>query len=100
MRIGILTVSDLGATGQRADTSGDAILEWAGEHGYGVYLDGPPVDVVRSGTVTPTANCAIGMTYLPVAQAKPGTRFTIDVRGKRAPAEVVGMPFVPRRTKK
>ncbi len=39
-------------------------------------------------------------TYLPVAQAKPGTRFTIDVRGKRAPAEVVGMPFVPRRTKK
>src|SRR5881296_1247225 len=69
-------------------------------HGYGVYLDGPPVDVVRSGTVTPTANCAIGMTYLPVAQAKPGTPFTIDVRGKRAPAEVVGMPFVPRRTKK
>src|SRR2546422_789296 len=69
-------------------------------HGYGVYLDGPPVDVVRSGTVTPTANCAIGMTYPPVAQAKPGTRFTIDVRGKRAPAEVVGMPFVPRRTKK
>src|SRR5438309_255724 len=69
-------------------------------HGYEVYLDGPPVDVVRSGTVTPTVNCAIGMTYLPVAQAKPGTLFTIDVRGKRAPAEVVGMPFVPRRTKK
>src|SRR5437016_6254851 len=69
-------------------------------HGYGVYLDGPQVDVVRSGTVTPTANCAIGMTYLPAAGAKPGTRFTIDVRGKRAPAEVVGLPFVPRRTKK
>jgi aminomethyltransferase len=58
------------------------------------------VDVVRSGTVTPTANCAIGMTYLPVPETKPGTRFTIDVRGKRAPAEVVAMPFVPRRTKK
>jgi len=69
-------------------------------HGYGVYLDGPQVDVVRSGTVTPTVNCAIGMTYLPAGEAKPGTRFTIDVRGKRAPAEVVGMPFVPRRTKK
>src|SRR5881397_2707048 len=69
-------------------------------HGYGVYLDGPQVDVVRSGTVTPTANCAIGMTYLPVAEAKPGTRFTIDVRGKRAPAEVVPMPFGPRKTKK
>ncbi|HMH84004.1 MAG TPA: glycine cleavage system aminomethyltransferase GcvT [Gemmatimonadales bacterium] len=69
-------------------------------HGHDVYVDGAKVDVVRSGTVTPTANRAIGMTYLPAGAAKPGTGFTIDVRGKRAPAEVVGMPFVPRRTKK
>ena len=68
-------------------------------HGYGVYVDNGQVDVVRSGTVTPTANCAIGMTYLPLAQAKPGTAFTIDVRGRRAPAEVVALPFVPRKTK-
>jgi len=38
MRIGILTVSDLGAMGQRADTSGDAIFEWAGRHGYEVAV--------------------------------------------------------------
>ena len=38
MRIGILTVSDLGAIGQRADTSGDAIVEWAGTHGYEVAV--------------------------------------------------------------
>jgi len=38
MRIGILTVSDLGALGQRADTSGDAILAWAAEHGYEVAV--------------------------------------------------------------
>jgi molybdopterin adenylyltransferase len=38
MRVGILTISDLGAVGQRADTSGDAILEWAGEHGYEVVV--------------------------------------------------------------
>ncbi len=68
-------------------------------HGYGVYLDGAAVDVVRSGTVTPTVNAAIGTTYLPVAQAKPGMQFTIDVRGKPAPAEVVRMPFVARKTK-
>src|SRR6059036_4076057 len=42
--------------------------------GHAVYLDGRRLDVVRSGTVTPTVNCAIGMTYLPVAQAKPGSR--------------------------
>lgn len=38
MRIGILTISDLGALGQRADTSGDAILAWAGERGYEVAV--------------------------------------------------------------
>jgi len=38
MRLGILTVSDLGAVGQREDTSGDAILAWAGERGYDVAV--------------------------------------------------------------
>src|SRR5207249_11869973 len=38
MRIGILTISDLGAVGQRADTSGDAILAWASERGYDVVV--------------------------------------------------------------
>src|SRR5438046_9930757 len=38
MRIGILTVSDLGVVGQRADTSGDAIVAWAGERGYEVVV--------------------------------------------------------------
>jgi molybdenum cofactor synthesis domain-containing protein len=38
MRIGILTVSDLGAVGQRADGSGDAILAWADAHGYEVAV--------------------------------------------------------------
>src|SRR5437762_13987494 len=38
MRLGILTVSDLGAAGQREDTSGDAILAWAGERGYEVAV--------------------------------------------------------------
>jgi aminomethyltransferase len=69
-------------------------------HGYPVYLDGRQVDVVRSGTVTPSANVAIGTTYLPVDQTKPGTKFEIDIRGKRVPAEVVKLPFVPHRTKK
>src|SRR2546429_5654832 len=38
MRIGILTISDLGAIGERADTSGDAIVTWAGDHGYDVVV--------------------------------------------------------------
>src|SRR5881398_318980 len=38
MRVAILTVSDLGAAGQREDTSGDAILAWAGARGYDVAV--------------------------------------------------------------
>ena len=38
MRIGILTVSDLGAIGQRPDTSGDAIQDWAVARGYDVVV--------------------------------------------------------------
>ena len=37
-RLGILTVSDLGAQGRRADTSGDAIVAWAGKRGYEVMV--------------------------------------------------------------
>lgn len=38
MRIGILTVSDLGAIGERPDTSGDVIVAWAGARGYEVVV--------------------------------------------------------------
>jgi len=69
-------------------------------HGFDVWLDGRKVDAVRSGTVTPTVNAAIGTVYLPKDQAKPGTPFEIDIRGRRAPAEVVQLPFVPHRTKR
>src|SRR5256885_6195732 len=36
VRIAILTISDAGARGERADTSGDAIVEWAGAKGYAI----------------------------------------------------------------
>jgi len=36
MRIAILTISDAGSRGERADGSGDAIAAWAAERGYPV----------------------------------------------------------------
>ena len=36
MRIAILTISDAGARGERADTSGDAIVAWGEGRGYAV----------------------------------------------------------------
>lgn len=38
VRIGVLTISDLGALGRRTDTSGDAIVAWAGGRGYEVVV--------------------------------------------------------------
>ena len=34
MRIAVLTISDAGARGERTDTSGEAIAQWATGHGY------------------------------------------------------------------
>lgn len=36
IRVAVLTISDQGAAGQRADTSGDAIAAWAAQCGYDV----------------------------------------------------------------
>lgn len=62
-------------------------------HGYPVYHEGREVDLVRSGTMSPSLGVAIGTTYLPAAAAKVGTRFEVDCRGERMPAEVVARPF-------
>jgi len=62
-------------------------------HGYPVHYGGREVDFVRSGTLSPSLGVGIGTTYLPVAVAKPGTRFEVECRGERLPAEVVKMPF-------
>ena len=58
-------------------------------HGYPVFHEGREVDIVRSGTMSPSLGVAIGTTYLPAAAAKAGTKFEVECRGERMPAEVV-----------
>jgi aminomethyltransferase len=67
-----------------------------GRQGYDVYLDGQKAGVVTSGTLTPFLKKAIGMAYLPSDRTAPGTEFEIDIRGRRAKAAVVPMPFYKR----
>ncbi|MCC7133252.1 MAG: glycine cleavage system aminomethyltransferase GcvT [Gemmatimonadales bacterium] len=62
-------------------------------HGYPVWAEGRQVDVVRSGGQSPSLGIPIGTTLLPAAQAKTGTRFEIECRGEKLPAEVVKRPF-------
>jgi aminomethyltransferase len=67
-----------------------------GRHGYDVYVDGEKAGLVTSGTQTPHLKKAIGMAYLPTPRATVGTEFEIDIRGRRAKARVVPMPFYKR----
>jgi aminomethyltransferase len=49
--------------------------------------------VVTSGTLSPSLEVGIGMGYVPVALAEPGTEIEIDVRGKRRPARIESKPL-------
>jgi aminomethyltransferase len=50
--------------------------------------------VVTSGTFSPSLEVGIGMAYLPIARAVPGTEFEIDVRGKHRRARVETRPLL------
>lgn len=65
-------------------------------HGYPVLRHGKPAGVVTSGTQTPFLKKAIGMAYVPVEQAQPGTELEIDIRGRASKARVVPLPFYKR----
>jgi glycine cleavage system T protein (aminomethyltransferase) len=65
-------------------------------HGYPVHVAGREVDIVRSGTMSPSLGVPIGTTYLPPSAAKVGTRFEVECRGERIPAQVVSRPFWPK----
>jgi aminomethyltransferase len=51
---------------------------------------------VTSGTHSPMLDVGIGMGYVPTVQAVPGTKLSIDVRGKARTARVVKKPIYER----
>ena len=65
-------------------------------HGYPVLVDGEAVGVVTSGTQTPFLKKALAMAYLPANAAEIDRLVEVDVRGRRAAARVVPMPFYKR----
>jgi aminomethyltransferase len=68
-------------------------------HGHPVFHHGQQVGIVTSGTQTPYLKKAIAMAYVPPALKAPGTELEIDIRGRRARAVVVPMPFYKRAKK-
>jgi len=66
-------------------------------HGYDITDDeGTVVGTVTSGTVSPTLDEPIGLGYVPVEYAEPGTAVGIVVRGERKAARVETTPFIDR----
>jgi aminomethyltransferase len=55
--------------------------------------NGKEIGRVTSGTMSPSMNKAIGMGYVPLEFAQPGSKIFIAIRNKQIPAEVVKLPF-------
>ena len=73
--------------------------------GPGIPRQGNPIEtadgegVVTSGTMSPCLEIGIGMGYVPVAAAEPGTPIEVDVRGKKRAAEVRKRPLYSKTAK-
>jgi aminomethyltransferase len=78
-------------------TSGEQVFP---RPGYPIVFDDVPVDVVRSGTVSPSLDVAIGTCYVPTRAADLGTPIEIVVRRRRVTAQVTPFPFYAHRTKR
>ena len=69
--------------------------------GPGIPRQGNPIRTeagdgeVTSGTLSPCLETGIGMGYVPVAAAEPGTAIQVDVRGKLREAQVRAKPLYP-----
>ena len=56
--------------------------------------DSAPIGRVSSGGFSPSLDAPISIGYLPASLAKPGTQVWLELRGQKAPGEVVALPFV------
>jgi len=64
--------------------------------GYPIFIDGRQVSQVTSGSPAPYLKKNIGLAYLPIEHTSAGSRFEVDVRGRRVAAEIVPTPFYKR----
>ncbi|GAB4511194.1 MAG: glycine cleavage system aminomethyltransferase GcvT [Roseibium sp.] len=58
---------------------------------------GPVIGTVTSGGFAPSVGAPVAMGYVPGAHSAIGTALELIVRGRRLPATVADMPFVPNR---
>jgi aminomethyltransferase len=69
----------------------------AAREGARVLAGDREVGAVTSGGFAPSLGHPIALAYVESALAAPGTKLELDNRGRRLPAGVVSLPFVPHR---
>lgn len=69
-------------------------------HGAALYYEGQEQGQVTSGTRSPYLKKEIGLGYLPLEAASPGTEIGVDMRGRIRQAHVVKTPFISPRVKR
>ncbi|GDX13163.1 aminomethyltransferase [Acidobacteriota bacterium] len=62
-----------------------------------IYSSEGPVGRVTSAGPSPTTKENIGLAYVPLPLSSIGSRLEIDIRGRRAPIELVKVPFYQRK---
>jgi aminomethyltransferase len=67
-----------------------------GRDGCPVSIGGEPAGKVTSGSPAPFLKKNIGMAYVPPSAKAPGTEISVEIRGNRAPARIVPIPFYKR----
>lgn len=65
--------------------------------GNPVLVAGEAAGIVTSGTMSPCLEIGIGMAYVPIEAADPGTPIEIDVRGKLRSAEIREKPLYEKK---
>jgi len=74
------------------ETEGRAVAR----HGHKVFSNDQEVGIVTSGSFAPSLTKNIGLAYLPAGMWEPGTKFDVEIRGRKEPARVVSTPFYSR----
>lgn len=64
--------------------------------GYAILDRDIPVGEVRSGTFSPVRETNIGTAYVTSASLQSGASLALDLRGQRAPIQIVDLPFYRR----
>ena len=65
-------------------------------HGYPIFNGNSQIGVVTSGMFSPMLQKPIGLGYVPLNYSEVGSKITIDIRGRKFPADVVKTPFYNR----